>query len=65
MNYLTNIKFRERTMDHNGELRNRINILQNGKNVYTEDSDLVSKIKDSDELALFPPVSGGLFSLRI
>ncbi|WP_122091429.1 MoaD/ThiS family protein [Halalkalicoccus subterraneus] len=65
MNYLTNIKFRGRTMDHNGELRNRINILQNGKNVYTEDSDLVSKIKDSDELALFPPVSGGSFSLRI
>jgi molybdopterin converting factor small subunit len=38
---------------------------QNNKSVYTEDSDLVSKIKDSDELTLFPPVSGGSFSLRI
>jgi len=41
-----------------GELNDHINILRNGKNVMLE-SGLDTEIEAGDELALFPPVSGG------
>ena len=44
---------RERAME-NGELREHVNLLKNGENVDRDES-----VEAGDELALFPPVSGG------
>jgi molybdopterin synthase sulfur carrier subunit len=41
-----------------GELREHINVLRNGTNVSAEDG-LDTELEAGDELALFPPVSGG------
>ena len=42
-----------------GELRSQINVLRNGTNVVVEEEGLETELDDGDELALFPPVSGG------
>ncbi|UPW01178.1 MoaD/ThiS family protein [Halorussus gelatinilyticus] len=47
----------ERVYD-DGELRDHINVLRNGTNVRAEDG-LDTELDAGDELALFPPVSGG------
>lgn len=41
-----------------GELEDHINILRNGTNVFVEDG-LDTEVEAGDELAMFPPVSGG------
>ncbi|WP_135823908.1 ubiquitin-like small modifier protein 1 [Halorussus ruber] len=41
-----------------GDLREHINVLRNGTNVHTEEG-LETELQSGDELALFPPVSGG------
>ena len=41
-----------------GELRDHINVLRNGRNIHAEDG-LDTELDAGDELALFPPVSGG------
>ncbi len=41
-------------MLHDGALKPYVNVLVNGKKAESSD-----KIKDGDELAIFPPVSGG------
>ena len=41
-----------------GELKPYVNILLNGESLKGEDR-VKAKIKDGDEIALFPPVSGG------
>ena len=48
----------DRIYDEEGELRDHINVLRNGTNVHAEDG-LETELEESDELALFPPVSGG------
>ena len=49
---------RERVYDETGELRDHINVLRNGENVMVADG-LETPVEPDDELALFPPVSGG------
>ncbi|MFC7079607.1 ubiquitin-like small modifier protein 1 [Halorussus caseinilyticus] len=48
----------DRVYDGEGDLRDHINVLRNGTNVHTEDG-LDTELDAGDELALFPPVSGG------
>ncbi|WP_265110112.1 ubiquitin-like small modifier protein 1 [Halosolutus halophilus] len=48
-----------RVLDSDGELRSQINVLRNGTNVLVEEEGLETELDESDELALFPPVSGG------
>ena len=45
---------RERALDANGKLRGDVNLLKNGESVEPGAS-----VDADDELALFPPVSGG------
>jgi molybdopterin synthase sulfur carrier subunit len=49
---------RERVLDDSGAVADHINVLRNGENVRADDG-LDTVIEDGDELALFPPVSGG------
>ncbi|SEH16593.1 molybdopterin synthase sulfur carrier subunit [Natronorubrum sediminis] len=49
----------ERVRDDDGELRSQINVLRNGTNVLVEEDGLETELEAEDELALFPPVSGG------
>lgn len=44
----------DRILDEDGELRDHVNLLQNGSAATFSDA-----VSDGDELALFPPVSGG------
>ena len=48
---------RERVLD-DSELRDHVNLLRNGTNVHNEEG-LETELAGGDELALFPPVSGG------
>lgn len=48
----------DRIYDDDGELRDHINVLRNGANVFSEQG-LETELHEGDELALFPPVSGG------
>jgi molybdopterin synthase sulfur carrier subunit len=45
---------RERVLDGEGELESHVNVLRNGENAALSDP-----VSAGDELALFPPVSGG------
>jgi len=49
---------RERVLDDSGAVADHINVLRNGENVHTADG-LDTTLEAGDELALFPPVSGG------
>ncbi|MFA9518503.1 ubiquitin-like small modifier protein 1 [Halopenitus sp. H-Gu1] len=48
---------RDRVLE-DGELADHINLLRNGTNVLHQDG-LETELESGDELALFPPVSGG------
>jgi molybdopterin synthase sulfur carrier subunit len=45
----------QRVCDENSDLRSHVNVLRNGENV----DGLDESVESDDELALFPPVSGG------
>lgn len=49
----------ERVLDEDGELQDHINLLRNGTNVQVSEDGLETTLEEGDELALFPPVSGG------
>lgn len=49
----------ERVLDESGDLEDHVNLLRNGSNVFTQESGLETELEEGDELALFPPVSGG------
>ena len=48
----------DRVLDDDGDLREHINVLRNGEDVDHGDG-LETTLDSDDELALFPPVSGG------
>ncbi|RJX42853.1 molybdopterin synthase sulfur carrier subunit [Halonotius aquaticus] len=47
----------DRVFTADGDLESHLNLLRNGENV--SDTGLATPVSDDDELALFPPVSGG------
>ena len=53
-----NPALRERVLDESGDLADHVNLLRNGENVAASGG-LETPISPEDELALFPPVSGG------
>lgn len=46
-------------LDDDGELRDHIQLLRNGRNPFVTADGLETELEEGDELALFPPVSGG------
>ncbi|MCU4740832.1 MoaD/ThiS family protein [Halobacteria archaeon AArc-m2/3/4] len=48
----------DRVLEEDGTLRSQINVLRNGTDV-EQSAGLETGLEDGDELALFPPVSGG------
>ncbi|MCT9097747.1 ubiquitin-like small modifier protein 1 [Haloarchaeobius sp. HME9146] len=50
---------RDRVLDDEGDVAPQINILKNGSNVQMEGEGMDEPVTEDDELALFPPVSGG------
>jgi molybdopterin synthase sulfur carrier subunit len=50
---------RERVLDADGDVVPDVNVLKNGANVFDAGDGLEEPVTDEDELALFPPVSGG------
>lgn len=49
----------DRVLEEDGTLADHINVLRNGENVFARGSGLETAVEADDELALFPPVSGG------
>jgi molybdopterin synthase sulfur carrier subunit len=47
----------DRVLDEAGEVRDHVNVLRNGEALDGEG--LATPVDEDDELALFPPVSGG------
>jgi len=49
---------RQKIFDQFGELRSYVVILKNGQSIQTLGG-IQAKLKEGDEIAIFPPVSGG------
>jgi molybdopterin synthase sulfur carrier subunit len=55
----THPELREEVLNEDGEIRDHIRVLRNGDNPFVEDGGHDTVLEAGDELALFPPVSGG------
>lgn len=49
----------EEILDENGDIEDHIRVLHNGDNPFVEKEGYDTELEAGDELALFPPVSGG------
>ncbi len=56
-------ELRDEVLDSEGNPNEHINILVNGSTVAHEDGGLKRQVDADDEIAIFPPVSGGTRSL--
>lgn len=51
----------DRILDDDGDLYGHLNVLRNGQNVVAAGEGLATPVDGDDELAIFPPVSGGAY----
>lgn len=51
----------DRLLDEDGDFREHLNVLRNGRNVFAAADGLETAVEADDELAIFPPVSGGAY----
>lgn len=49
----------EEIIDEDGEIYDHIRVLRNGENPFVKQDGFDTELEAGDELALFPPVSGG------
>jgi molybdopterin synthase sulfur carrier subunit len=54
-----NPELAEEVLNDDGELRDHIRVLHNGDNPFVSGEGRDTELEAGDELALFPPVSGG------
>lgn len=52
-------ELREAVLDDDGEVRDHIRVLRNDRNPFEEEAGSETVLEADDDLALFPPVSGG------
>jgi molybdopterin synthase sulfur carrier subunit len=52
-------ELRDEVLNEDGEISDHIRVLRNGDNPFVEDEGHDTILEEGDELALFPPVSGG------
>lgn len=50
---------REEVLDEDGEIRDHIQVLLDGDDPFVDGDGYETPVEEGDELALFPPVSGG------
>jgi sulfur-carrier protein len=55
---IDNRRFKDEAFDESGQLRDYVLLMKNRKRIDSKE-DLSTKLKEGDELAIFPPVAGG------